>query len=221
MIFEGHVSELKQREWFVFLLRDHQAAARLTSFFAPRFVATEPSSTLQEHRETFNLFKELQVDVLTKRQTAYSTVLESEAWRTYPEIHELPTLDILLSFEDYSRVRERGFEKQTRRAQREKNRKEEAEKLRAQSGEVRWAFSCFSLVDFHSCWSSSPGRKVDPTEESTLHSALREAKQEVGMDADKIKIGRLGPPTQSLNDLSFECCVRPFRQVTLVKVFLH
>jgi len=72
-------------------------------------------------------------------------------------------------------------------------------KLRVQSGEVRWAFTCFSLVDFHSCWSSSPGGKFDPTEESTLHSALREAKQGVGIDADKVEIGRLGPPTQSLN----------------------
>ena len=84
-----------------------------------------------------------------------------------------------------------------------------------------------SLVDFHSCWSSPPGGKVDPTEESTLHSTLREAKQVV-IDANKIEIERLGPPTQSLNDLrvwpyvvSFECCVRLFRQVTSVKAFLH
>ena len=51
-------------------------------------------------------------------------VLESEVWKTDPEIQRLPTLDILLAFEDYSRVREREFEEQTRRAQVEKNRKE-------------------------------------------------------------------------------------------------
>ena len=51
-------------------------------------------------------------------------VLESEAWKADPEIQRLPTLDILLAFEDYSRVREREFEEQTRRAQVEKNRKE-------------------------------------------------------------------------------------------------
>ena len=51
-------------------------------------------------------------------------VLESEAWKTDPEIQRLPTLDILLAFEDYSRVREREFEEQTRRSQVEKNRKE-------------------------------------------------------------------------------------------------
>jgi len=146
---------------------------RLISFFAPRFIAKEPSRTRQEHRETVDLFKELQVDILTKWQTAYPTVLELEAWRTYPEIQELQTLDILLGFEDYSRVREMGFEEQTRRVQREKNRKEEAE------GTVRRSLVgvfLSSLVDFHSCWSSSPGGKVDPTEESMLHSALREAK---------------------------------------------
>jgi len=51
-------------------------------------------------------------------------VLESEAWKADPEIQRLPTLDILLAFEDYSRVREREFEEQTRRAQVEKNRRE-------------------------------------------------------------------------------------------------
>ena len=70
------------------------------------------------------MFKELQVDVLTKWRTAHSMVLESEAWKIDPEIQKLPTLDILLAFEDYSRVREREFEEQTRRAQVEKNRKE-------------------------------------------------------------------------------------------------
>lgn len=71
-----------------------------------------------------NLFKELQVDVLTKWRTAHTMVLESDAWKMDPEIQRLPTLDILLAFEDYSRVREREFEEQTRRAQVEKNRKE-------------------------------------------------------------------------------------------------
>jgi len=51
-------------------------------------------------------------------------VLESEAWKSDTEIQKLPTLDILLAFEDYSRVREREFEEQMRRAQVEKNRKE-------------------------------------------------------------------------------------------------
>ena len=100
-------------------------------------------------------------------------VLESEAWSAYAEIQKLSTLDILLAFEDYSRLRERGL-----RGGREgrKGRRTGQRKLKAQSGEARWAFSCFSLVDFHSSWSSSPGGKVNPVEESTLHSAPREAR---------------------------------------------
>jgi nudix motif 8 len=56
---------------------------------------------------------------------------------------------------------------------------------------------------------------VDPTDESVLHAALREAKEEVGIDADRIEIlGRLGPPTRSLGGLrvwpyvvSSNCCI--------------
>ena len=58
------------------------------------------------------------------------------------------------------------------------------------------------LVDFHPRWSSFPGGKVDPTAKSFLHAALRKAREEVGIDADKIEIlGRLGVPTRSLSRL--------------------
>ena len=43
---------------------------------------------------------------------------------------------------------------------------------------------------------------MDATDESFLCAALREAKEEVGIDADKIEIlGRLGVPTRSLSRL--------------------
>jgi len=64
------------------------------------------------------------VDVLTRWRTAHTLVLESEEWKNDPELRRLPTLDILLAFEDYSRVREREFEEQMRRSQVEKTRKE-------------------------------------------------------------------------------------------------
>jgi len=112
-----------------------------------------------------------------------------------------------------------------RRAQEEKNRKEEVEStIRRNQVGVFLSFFCRS----HSRWSSSPCGKVESTEGSVLHSALWEAKEKVGIDVDKIEIGRLGPPTQSLNGfrvwpymMGFECCVRLFCQVTLVKAFLH
>lgn len=70
------------------------------------------------------LFKELNVDVVTRWKTAHKMVMESEEYKADPELQRLPTLDILLAFEDYSRVREREYEEQTRRAQVEKTRRE-------------------------------------------------------------------------------------------------
>ncbi|TRM59164.1 hypothetical protein BD626DRAFT_550416 [Schizophyllum amplum] len=68
--------------------------------------------------------KQLNIDVLTRWRTAHKMLLDSEAWNDDPELQKLPSLDILLAFEDYARVTEREFEEQTRRAQVEKTRKE-------------------------------------------------------------------------------------------------
>jgi pre-mRNA-processing factor 40 len=62
--------------------------------------------------------------VTTRWRTAHSLVLESDEWQGDPELRKLPTLDVLLAFEDYSRVKEREFEEQMRRAQVEKTRRE-------------------------------------------------------------------------------------------------
>lgn len=70
------------------------------------------------------LFKELGVDVLTRWRKALEMVIESEEWNGDEELQKLPTLDILLAFEDYSRVKEREFEEQMRRTQVEKVRSE-------------------------------------------------------------------------------------------------
>ena len=51
-------------------------------------------------------------------------VVDSDEWKDDEELQKLPTLDILLAFEDYSRVREREFEEQMRRRQVEKTRRE-------------------------------------------------------------------------------------------------
>ena len=70
------------------------------------------------------LFKQLNVDVVTRWRTAHNLVIESLEWKDDPELQKLPTLDILLAFEDYSRVREREYDEQMRRAQVEKTRRE-------------------------------------------------------------------------------------------------
>ena len=70
-------------------------------------------------------------------------------------------------------------------------------------------------MDFHP---SFPREKVDRIDESVLHVTLREAKEEVGIDAGEIEIlGRLGPPALSLSGLplrpyamNFKCCGRAF-----------
>jgi len=70
------------------------------------------------------LFKELNVDVTTRWRSAHAMLRESREWNEDPELQTLPSLDILLAFEDYSRVREREYEEQVRRAAVEKTRKE-------------------------------------------------------------------------------------------------
>ena len=75
-------------------------------------------------------------------------------------------------------------------------------KLRAHSGEIRWDIPSFSRSIFTQSCQSFPGGKLDPTDGSLLHAALRETKEEVGVDAERIEIlGRLGPPTRSLSGL--------------------
>jgi len=71
-----------------------------------------------------SLFKELNVDVVTRWRQAYDLLVQSNDWQSDAELRKLPSLDILLAFEDYSRVREREYEEQMRRAQVEKTRKE-------------------------------------------------------------------------------------------------
>jgi pre-mRNA-processing factor 40 len=70
------------------------------------------------------MFKQLNVDVVTRWRTAHGLILESPEYKEDPELQKLPTLDILLAFEDYSRVREREYEDQMRKAQVDKTRKE-------------------------------------------------------------------------------------------------
>ncbi|TFK39920.1 hypothetical protein BDQ12DRAFT_628985 [Crucibulum laeve] len=101
LIFEEYVTELKQRE----VQESRAIRARSVS----KVVA---------------LFKQLNVDVTTRWKEAHEMVTKSEEWDEDPELRKLPTLDILLAFEDYSRVREREYEEQMRRAQVEKTRKE-------------------------------------------------------------------------------------------------
>ncbi|KAG2011639.1 pre-mRNA-processing protein prp40 [Coprinopsis cinerea AmutBmut pab1-1] len=101
LIFEEYVQELKNKEVQEMRTARTRAVAKVVS-----------------------LFKELNVDVVTRWREARKRLENSEEWARDPELRNLPTLDILLAFEDYSRVTEREYEEQMRRAAVEKTRKE-------------------------------------------------------------------------------------------------
>jgi hypothetical protein len=56
------------------------------------------------------IFKLYEVDALTRWRDAHRMVLESEAWREDKELSQLPQLDILLAFEDYSKIKSGEYE---------------------------------------------------------------------------------------------------------------
>ncbi|TFK26219.1 hypothetical protein FA15DRAFT_667713 [Coprinopsis marcescibilis] len=101
LIFEEYVQELKNKE-----------------------VQEMRASRTRAVGKVVSLFKELDVDVITRWRDARKRLEVSEEWSRDPELQQLPTLDILLAFEDYSRVTEREYEDQVRRAGVEKTRKE-------------------------------------------------------------------------------------------------
>src|SRR6201996_5038065 len=74
--------------------------------------------------KTVALFKDLGVDELTRWRQAYDLLLQSDQYREDEELQQLPALDVLLAFEDYSRVKEREYEENARRAAVEKTAKE-------------------------------------------------------------------------------------------------
>ncbi|KAJ1306567.1 hypothetical protein OPQ81_007568 [Rhizoctonia solani] len=71
-----------------------------------------------------SLFKELDVDVVTKWRTAQQRVLDSDEWKQSEELRNLGPLDMLLAFEDYSRAQERMYQEETQKKAMEKARKE-------------------------------------------------------------------------------------------------
>jgi len=70
------------------------------------------------------LFKHLGIDVLTRWNQAARQLKTSEEWTNDAQLQKLPELDILLAFEDYSRIQEREHEETKQRASMEKRKKE-------------------------------------------------------------------------------------------------
>ncbi|EJU03810.1 hypothetical protein DACRYDRAFT_105962 [Dacryopinax primogenitus] len=70
------------------------------------------------------LLKELDVNVTTRWRNAQAQVLASKQWAEDAELRQLAPLDMLLAFEDYSRVLERDYEEVHRKRQIERTRDE-------------------------------------------------------------------------------------------------
>jgi pre-mRNA-processing factor 40 len=87
-----------------------------------------------------SMFKDLNVDVTTRWRQAHSLIKDSEEFQLDADLQTLPSLDVLLAFEDYSRVREREYEEQQRRAAVEKTRRER---------KAREGFKVCVLLFFH------------------------------------------------------------------------
>lgn len=101
LVFEEYVDELKERQQ-----QDSRA------------------SRTRAVNKLVSLLKDLEVDVLTRWRTAHKMILDSVEWNTDAELRKLPTLDLLLAFEDYSRLKEREWEEVVRKTEVEKARKE-------------------------------------------------------------------------------------------------
>ncbi|CCA66726.1 related to U1 snRNP protein [Serendipita indica DSM 11827] len=86
-IFREYVSELQQRE-----------QARLREMRG------------RNMEKVVGIFKKCEVDALTRWRDALRMVLESEQWREDEELSQLPQLDILLAFEDYSKIKSGEYE---------------------------------------------------------------------------------------------------------------
>lgn len=88
-----------------------------------------------------SVFKELHVDVLSRWRETQKAVRASKAWNEDREMHELADLDMLLAFEDYSRVLERNYDEHHRRTEMERTMKER----KAREGfKVIFTWSCYS-----------------------------------------------------------------------------
>lgn len=70
------------------------------------------------------VFKALEVDAISRWRDTQRAVAASEFYKKDPELQELADLDMLLAFEDYSRVLERSFRDEHQKSEFERATKE-------------------------------------------------------------------------------------------------
>ncbi|EJD47946.1 hypothetical protein AURDEDRAFT_102119 [Auricularia subglabra TFB-10046 SS5] len=101
MLFQEYVDELKEKE-----------------------VTAARELRVRNMEKVVQLFKQLGVDVLTRWRQAQTLLKQSDEWNSDEKLQKLPELDILLAFEDYSRVHDREYEEAKNKASMEKRKKE-------------------------------------------------------------------------------------------------
>lgn len=105
--------------------------------------------------------------MITRWRDAQAAVLESEEYKNnVDELQKLPPLDMLLAFEDYSRVLEREWEETQRRTAIEKGRKErkarEGFRVRALGNCTDLNYSLSSILPGAPFFSSRTGPHQSP-----------------------------------------------------------
>ncbi|KAG8691763.1 hypothetical protein FRC11_010634, partial [Ceratobasidium sp. 423] len=119
IIFDEFIDELKNAETVNLTLTLLDAL-----IFYPALQIKQRELKTKNIARIVSLFKELDVDVLTKWRTAQQRVLECDEWKGNEELRNLGPLDMLLAFEDYSRAQERMYQEETQKKTIEKARKE-------------------------------------------------------------------------------------------------
>jgi pre-mRNA-processing factor 40 len=86
-----------------------------------------------------SIFKMCEVDGLTRWRDALAMILESKLWKEDEELSQLPHLDILLAFEDYSKIKSGEYESAMKIAEMSRMQKY---RLAREGFRVRWSSLC-------------------------------------------------------------------------------
>jgi len=118
ILFDEHIAELAAKE----LVRPHITLCMWCTYWGHKTRGRDVHA--RNMQKLVTIFKNLGVDVLARWRDTQNAVLNSTYWKDDPELREIAQLDMLRSFEDYSRVLERNYEDSHKRTQMEKANKE-------------------------------------------------------------------------------------------------
>jgi pre-mRNA-processing factor 40 len=118
MLFDEYVAELKEKDMVRLVASSEFLRGQQLLQTAARELR------VRNMEKVAILFKHLGIDVLTRWNQAVRLLKTSQEWINDSQLQKLAELDILLAFEDYSRVQEREYEEAKNKASMEKRKKE-------------------------------------------------------------------------------------------------